>query len=86
MVKFEEYLKKYKEIGFIKKISQSIVYVEGLPGINVSEIVIFENDLLGQVYSVDEDYVEVDANKGIVRILSTDAEVQYNHFESPEQV
>ncbi|HLE49113.1 MAG TPA: hypothetical protein VI819_03750 [Patescibacteria group bacterium] len=69
MVKFEEYLKKYKEIGFIKKISQSIVYVEGLPGINVSEIVIFENDLLGQVYSVDEDYVEVlILSKGILNV------------------
>ena len=59
MNKFEEYLNKTKEIGYVEKVSLYIIYVKGLPSVKPSELVIFENGEIGQVFSLATEYVEV---------------------------
>jgi F-type H+-transporting ATPase subunit alpha len=52
-------LAELSEIGYVKKINHPIVYIEGLPGAHVHELVYFENGQLGVVTSLTEEYVEV---------------------------
>jgi F-type H+-transporting ATPase subunit alpha len=69
MVQFKDYLNKTKEIGYVEKVSSSIIYVRGLPEVRTAELVIFETGQIGQVYSLTTDYVEVLLlTKGIVAI------------------
>lgn len=56
---FEEFLNKTGEIGFVRRISSSIVFCDGLPGVKLSEVVIFENGEVGQVFSTGSDLVEI---------------------------
>jgi len=57
--KFSECLEKNKEIGFVRKVVQPIVYVEGLPGAKVWEVVYFEIGYLGVITALAADFVEV---------------------------
>ena len=56
---FKETLEKTGEVGFAEKVISPLVYVSGLPNVTVDETVIFENDVLGQVHSMDGDFVEI---------------------------
>jgi F-type H+-transporting ATPase subunit alpha len=59
MTQFEDRLNKTKEIGYVEKVTISIIYVRGLPGAKPSELVYFESGEIGQVFSLSPDYVEV---------------------------
>ena len=56
---FKYYLDKNGEIGYVNKIVHSIAYVEGLPGVFGSEVVIFKSGGLGLVLSLNRNYTEV---------------------------
>ena len=55
---FEDYLKKTGEVGHVKSIIQSIVYVSGLPNVRLNELVINENNQKGIVQAAEEGIVE----------------------------
>jgi len=57
--KYKKCLEEVKEIGFVEKIVPPIIYVKGLPGARIWEVVYFENGYLGLVTSLIQDYVEV---------------------------
>ncbi|MEK7090311.1 MAG: F0F1 ATP synthase subunit alpha [Patescibacteria group bacterium] len=57
--RFQNYLDKIGEIGFVKKLTSSIAYVEGIPGVKLSEQVLFESGMIGQVVAIDEYFSEV---------------------------
>src|SRR3989344_1574978 len=59
MKSFNDYLNEIGEIGYVKEIRYSILYVAGLPTVKPSEIVLFESGEVGQVLSVDAEYAEV---------------------------
>lgn len=56
---FKQLLDRSGEIGYVEEIHHSVVYVSGLPQVHPEEIVTFENDEVGMVISMEEDYVEV---------------------------
>ena len=56
---FEDYLKKTGEVGHVKSIIQSLVYVSGLPNVRLNELVINENNQKGIVQAAEEGIVEV---------------------------
>ncbi len=56
---FSHYLKIQGEVGRVEKVFQSLLYVEGLPGLHPSEIVVFESGELGQVMSLGQEFAEV---------------------------
>jgi F-type H+-transporting ATPase subunit alpha len=59
MKDYKYYLEKLGEIGYVDKIVHSIVFVEGLPGARIYEVVLFEGGGLGLVISLRKRYVEV---------------------------
>lgn len=59
MAKFDEYLTKTGEVGYIDEIVHSVAYVSGLPGASAYEMVMFENGEVGQVLSMGEHHLEV---------------------------
>lgn len=59
MKDFNYYLDSIEEIGSVEKITNSIVYISGLPGAKPEELVLFEDEKLGQVVSLARDLVEV---------------------------
>ncbi len=59
MKDFQYYLNNIGEIGYVARSLNSIVYISGLPKAHPNEIVIFENQEMGLVLSMDEDYLEV---------------------------
>jgi len=66
---FELFLNANGEIGYVKRISSSIVFCDGLPGVKLSEIVIFENDEIGQVFSTGRNLVEIIViSKGYIKV------------------
>lgn len=56
---YNNYLNKIPEVGVITAIFHSIVVVEGLPNAHLNEIVIFENEGVGQVFTLNSDKIEV---------------------------
>lgn len=58
-MKFEEILEKSGEIGYVSQIHQTVIKVEGLPGAKMGEIVWFEEDGLGQVFSLNSESVDI---------------------------
>ncbi len=77
MKSFTEYLNEYKEIGFVLKVNGFIVFIVGLPSARVGELVIFEDNSIGEVMSFDGDYIEVmvfsrTALKSRTRVSRTD--------------
>lgn len=66
---FEEFLNITGEIGYVKRISNAIVFCDGLPSVHLSEIVIFENGEIGQVFSSGRDLVEIIIfSKGYIKV------------------
>jgi len=59
MKDFNSFLKTTGEVGYVDEISHSIVYASGLPGVRLHELVIFENNELGQVLSLNHQYAEI---------------------------
>lgn len=54
---FDKNIKKIKDSGFIEKIVESLIYVNGLDGARVYEEVIIEDGSKGYVFSIDRDHV-----------------------------
>ena len=66
---FEQFLNTTGEIGFVKRISSSIIFCDGLPGAKLSEVVVFENGEVGQVFSTDRNLVEIIVlSKGYIKV------------------
>ncbi len=66
---FEKFLNRNGEIGYVKRISSSIVFCDGLPGAMLLEVVIFENGEVGQVFSTGKDLVEIIIlSKGYIKV------------------
>lgn len=59
MKDFKYYLNDTGEIGYVTKVVHSIVYVEGLPGVHTSEVILFKDGGQGLVLSLAEEYIEV---------------------------
>lgn len=56
---FEEYLKETGEVGRVQSIEHSIVYVSGLPGLRLREMVIGEDGQRGVVHSLATNSAEI---------------------------
>ena len=54
--RFQNYLTNIGEIGFVKKLTSSVAYVEGIPGVKLAEQVLFESGVSGQVMAIDENF------------------------------
>lgn len=59
MKAFNDYLADHKEIGYILRVNGFIVYIIGIPSVRVGELVIFEDNNIGEVLSFDGESVEV---------------------------
>lgn len=59
MKTFKDYLNETGEIGYVKKVVNVMVYVDGLPSAHPGEVVIFEDGQWGQVTSLKEDIIEI---------------------------
>jgi F-type H+-transporting ATPase subunit alpha len=57
--KFKSYLDDTGEVGYAERIVHSIIYGSGLPGARPNEIVVFETGQIGEVLSLNEEYVEI---------------------------
>ncbi len=56
---FDDFLKQTGEIGYVDQVVGPIAYVNGLPGAACEELVVFENDEIGQILSLGTDHIEV---------------------------
>lgn len=56
---FTSYLNTTGEVGYVKRVISSLVYVEGLPGVRPYEQVMFEAGSYGYVNTFTEDLVEI---------------------------
>lgn len=69
MKTFDEYLQVTGEVGMVEQAFSSLVYVSGLPRVRPGELVMFEQEILGQVIAITPNYVEVVVyDSGRVRI------------------
>ncbi len=59
MGKYIDYLNKTGEIGTVISVIHAIVYVEGLPGTQTHELIVFEEGQMGYALSLTEEAVEV---------------------------
>lgn len=59
MNRFQEFLKKNGEVGYVDEMVHSVAYVSGLPDAEAYELVVFENGEFGQIISLGEHHVEV---------------------------
>lgn len=59
MKDFTAYLNQIQEIGYVEEVSDAIIHVSGLPEVKPNEIVFFETEEFGQVFSINPDLVEV---------------------------
>lgn len=59
MNNFQKYLDANGEVGFVTRVNEFIIHVEGLPGVVPEELVIFEQGGTGQVMSVSQNTVEI---------------------------
>ena len=57
--KFAECLENSREVGFVEKVIPPIVYVKGLPGARVWEVIYFETGFLGVVTALVDEFVEI---------------------------
>ena len=56
---FEKYLNQFNEVGYVSKVIPPLCYVDGLPNANFGELVYFENGVLGQVQSINDESIEI---------------------------
>ncbi len=59
MKSFQEYLTSTQEVGTVQELKQSLVVVNGLPGVRLFELVFFESGEKGQVIGLLESGVEI---------------------------
>ncbi|HWA51566.1 MAG TPA: F0F1 ATP synthase subunit alpha [Patescibacteria group bacterium] len=59
MPKYQDYLNETGEIGEVKEVLHSIVYVSGLPSLKPNEVVVFDNGETGQTISISNEHSEV---------------------------
>jgi len=59
MKDFSFYLNSTQEIGYVEKITSSIIYASGLPRSKLGEMVIFDNENLGQISSLSPNFIEI---------------------------
>ncbi len=59
MKSFNDYLNNIGEVGYVEEVVNSVAYVSGLPKAISGEVLLFENDGLGMVLSMDENFLEV---------------------------
>ncbi len=59
MKDFNSYLDESGEIGYVRNFAGSIVYVEGLPSVKPSEVVLFENGFFGEVNALNHNDAEI---------------------------
>jgi F-type H+-transporting ATPase subunit alpha len=59
MKSFTDSLNEHREIGFVLRVNGVMAYVAGLPSVRVNELVIFEDNSVGEVLSIDGDGIEV---------------------------
>ncbi len=59
MKSFTDYLNEHREIGFVLRVNGIIAVVGGLPSVRVNELVIFEDNSVGEVLSFGADGIEV---------------------------
>jgi len=57
--KFREYLNDTKETGSVVQVLHPMLYVDGLPGAKINEVVAFETGQIGFVTSLGREYVEI---------------------------
>lgn len=58
-IDFESHLKNTHEIGFVENVVSPVVYVRGLPGARLEEVIVFENGGIGEVTALGESLVEI---------------------------
>jgi F-type H+-transporting ATPase subunit alpha len=59
MSTFKDCLEKFNEFGIVEEIAYPVIKIKGLPHATSGELIVFENEQLGQVMILDEDYLEV---------------------------
>lgn len=59
MKDFSYYLDTFGEVGLVERIHHPIVLVEGLPFIRPYEVVVFETGQIGQVFTINQENVEI---------------------------
>ena len=59
MKTFDEYLKEVGEVGYIKSVVHSVVYVSGLPSLKLREMVVAAGGQRGVVQSLSPDMAEI---------------------------
>ncbi len=70
MLTFEKALKDTGEIGRVVKVVHVLAFVQGLPDARIDEIVVFDNEEMGQVIAMNEDVEVLMLGKGEVRVDS----------------
>jgi F-type H+-transporting ATPase subunit alpha len=81
MKDFSDYLEATGEVGTVEQVLPSICYVVGLPTCRPYEVVMFESGEIGQVISMNPQYVEVlllskASIKGGTRVTRTDRKME----------
>ena len=56
---FNSYLANTGEVGFVDRVVSSLVYIQGLPGIKIEELVIFESGEIARVTGIFEESIEL---------------------------
>ena len=56
---YQSYLSKTGEVGEVAQVKNPLILVKGIPGAKLQEMVYFESGGVGQIFSVDEELVEV---------------------------
>jgi F-type H+-transporting ATPase subunit alpha len=56
---YDQYLEKFNEYGEVVEVNYPIVMVAGLPGGITGEVVVFENNRLGQILHMGDELIEV---------------------------
>lgn len=56
---YESLLKKYEEVGKVQSVNGSIISVTGLPSVHLKELVVFEDDQMGMVFSMTRTSVQI---------------------------
>lgn len=59
MSNFKHYLEKNEEYGIIEEIYAPIVNISGLPSASLNELVVFENEHIGQIFSINRNKAQV---------------------------
>lgn len=59
MGSFQQQLEQVKEFGVVQSIVSPIVFVAGLPGASLYEIILFETGEMGQVFLMEKDQIHV---------------------------